>query len=150
MDDVRRFQHLGEEWEAFRSAATAAAFGFPSEPAARIGLRSVTHPERGEFRTNTPWDRLAAMTDGELIRLLEGALTIAAIEHSRFVWRTAEGIAKETGIELTRVRECLEDAGDGVLESEETDPSGRALYTTQDHFLRGAYGTTYSDVESPS
>jgi hypothetical protein len=148
--DFRRFEHLGEKWEAFRSAATAAAFGFLPEPVVRIGLRSVTHPERGEFRTNTPWERLATMTDDDLSRLLESALTIAAIEQSRFVWRTAEGIAKETGIELKRVRECLEDAGDDVLESEETDPSGRALYTTQDHFLRGAYGTNYSDVESPS
>jgi hypothetical protein len=148
--DVRRSQHLDEAWEAFRSAATSAAFGFLPEPIARIGLRSVTHPERGEFRTNVPWDQLAAMTDADLSRLLEGALTIAAIEQSRFVWRTAEGSAKEAGIALTRVRECLEDAGDDVLESEETDPSGRALFATQDHFLRGAYGTTYSDVESPS
>ena len=90
------------------------------------------------------------MSDADLRRLLESALTIAAIERSKYVWRTAEGIAKDTGIALTRVRECLEGAGDDVLESDETDPLGRALYTTQDHFLRGAYGTTYSDVESPS
>lgn len=148
--DFRRFAHLGEEWEAFRSTATAAAFGVVAEPVARVGFRSVTRPERGEFRTNTPWSQVTTLTDHDLGRLLEMALTIAAIDRSPFVWRTAEGIAKETGIELTRVRECLEGSGDDVLESEETDSKGRALYTTQDHFLRGAYGKSYTQIESPS
>jgi hypothetical protein len=146
--DFRRFAHLGEEWEAFRSAATAAAFGLRPEPVASIGFRSVTRPERGEFRTSTPWARLTALTDQDLGRLLESALTVAAIDRSRFVWRTAEGIADETGIALPRVRECLETARDAdVLESEETDTHGRNLYTTQAHLVRSLSGNRYVKFE---
>lgn len=145
---ARRFQHLGQDWEAFRSASTGASFGNVPEPVARVGLRSVTNPERGELRTNEPWIKLSSMTDEDLKRLLEGALTVAAIDRSRFVWRTAENIAKETGIALLRVREYLETAGDAeILESEKTDAKGRVLYTTQDHFVRSLSGNRYVQDE---
>lgn len=147
--DARRFHHLGQEWEAFRSASTGAAFGFVPEVQSRIGLRSVTEPERGEYRTSALWSQLAEMSDADLVRLLEGALTLAAIDRSPYVWRTAEGIAKEIGIDARRVREYLQSSeGDEVLESEETDTKGRTLYTTQDHFVRSLSGNSYVKVES--
>jgi hypothetical protein len=147
--EFRRFHHLGEEWEAFRSAATSAAFGVLAEPVARVGFRSVTRPERGELRTNHLWERVFALSDADLGRMLEGALTIAAIDRSPYTWRTAQGIAQDVGIDPAAVQKYLEESSDvDVLESEDPEGRGRVLYSTQDRFVRSLSGNRSVTSES--
>lgn len=83
-------------------------------------------------------------------RVLEEVLTIAAIDRSRFTWRTAEGIAEETGIPIDRVRVILETTSEAdVMQSDEANPHGHELFTTRDHFVKttGDAGKRYADVE---
>jgi hypothetical protein len=55
---------------------------------------------------------------------------IQAIEDSDYVWRTVEGIAKETGLNEATVHNALGQLADDVLKSKVPDKHGRDLYTT--------------------
>jgi hypothetical protein len=59
---------------------------------------------------------------------------IAALEDSRYEWRTPEGIAKEVGITAAQVREILEDLKEEIVRSSIPDELGRDLYTTRRHY----------------
>jgi hypothetical protein len=86
----------------------------------------------------------------ELKRVLEEVITVAAIDRSRFTWRTAEGIAEETGITVDRVRQILETTSEAdVFQSDELNPQGHLLFTTRDHFVKttGDVSNRYSGVE---
>jgi hypothetical protein len=86
----------------------------------------------------------------ELKRVLEEVLTIAAIDRSRFTWRTAEGIAEETGIPVARVRQILDTTSEAdVMQSDKANPQGYELFTTRDHFVKttGDVSKRYAGVE---
>jgi hypothetical protein len=57
----------------------------------------------------------------------------AAITNSEYLWRTPNGIAKDTGLSLETVLDTLEQQ-DGFLRSRKRNMQGRALYTTLDKY----------------
>ncbi|MBY0495697.1 MAG: hypothetical protein K2Y23_15925 [Cyanobacteria bacterium] len=112
----------------------------------------MSNPQQGDYRyrgTMSQSDPNAVDLE-ELKRVLEEVLTIAAIDRSRFTWRTAEGIAEETGIAVDRVRQILETTSEAdVMQSDEANPQGHELFTTRDHFVKttGDVSKRYADVE---
>lgn len=150
----KRFQHLGQEWEAL-GTGTGHGVGtgyLPTVDRWGVVFRSISNPQFGDFRYRGSLSKPdpQAVQLLELRQVLEEVLVIAAIDRSRFTWRTAEGIQKETGIPLARVREVLQttSAAD-VMHSAVTNPQGRELYTTRDHFVKttGDVSKRYSEVE---
>ncbi len=151
---AKRFHHLGQEWEAV-GTGTGHGVGvgyLPSVDRWGVIFRSVSKPEQGDYRyrgTMSQSDPNAVDVD-ELKRVLEEVLTIAAIDRSRFTWRTAEGIAQETGVALDRVRQILETTAEAdVMQFDQLNPQGHVLFTTRDHFVKttGDVSKRYSDVE---
>jgi hypothetical protein len=145
---------LGQEWEAL-GTGTGHGVGFGHLPSVNrwgVILRSVSNPQQGDYRyrgTMSQSDPNAVELE-ELRRVLEEVLTIAAIDRSRFTWRTAEGIAEETGIHLDRVRQILDTTSEAdVMQSDEANPQGHELFTTRDHFVKttGDVSKRYADVE---
>ncbi len=57
---------------------------------------------------------------------------INALSNTRWDYRTAEGIAKETDIPIETVRTFVESQIDIVWKSSVLDPHGRALYMLKD------------------
>ena len=151
---TRRFQHLGQEWEAVGTGTGhGVGFGYlPNVDRWGVILRSVSNPQQGDYRyrgSMSQSDPNAVDLD-ELKRVLEEVLTIAAIDRSRFTWRTAEGIAEETGIPIARVRQILETTSEAdVMQSDEANPQGHELFTTRDHFVKttGDVSKRYAGVE---
>ena len=148
----KRFRHLGQEWEAVGTGTGHGIDGPYPPPIDRWGVvfRSVSKPEQGDYRGVLSKGDPSAVDVAELRSVLEELLAIAAIDRSRFTWRTAEGIAKDTGIPLERVQDILETTSEAdVLQSEQPNPQGHILFTTQDHFVKttGDVGKRYSDVE---
>jgi hypothetical protein len=149
---IRRFHHLGQDWEAVATGSGhGVGVGFPpSVNRWGVILRSVSNPQQGEYRGAVSQPDPSAVSLNELHRLLEEVLTIAAIDRSRFKWRTVEGISKETGISVDRVRRILETTTEAdIIQSDEGDAQGNDLFTTRDHFVRatGDFSRRYADVE---
>lgn len=63
---------------------------------------------------------------------------IAALEDPRFLWRTLDGLARQTGLAREEVLAVLERRPDRVLRARATTADGAALYTTREHYLRHA------------
>jgi hypothetical protein len=61
---------------------------------------------------------------------------LTAIEHARATWRTAEGISRDTGIPLDRVRRALEATSADIIVATETDAQGHTRYSTRDHYRK--------------
>ncbi len=104
----KRFRHLDQEWEAV-GTGTGSAFGVGRPPiVTRWGVvfRSLSDPERGDYgyRGTVLGSDPGAIPEDQLKLALEEALIVAAIDRSRFTWRTAAGIAKETKILIARVQ----------------------------------------------
>ncbi|MRW91688.1 hypothetical protein GJ699_16975 [Duganella sp. FT80W] len=57
-----------------------------------------------------------------------------AITRSEHLWRTATGIARDTGLALETVIKTLE-TGDGFLQADHTNGRGQSLYTTREKYL---------------
>jgi hypothetical protein len=151
---AKRFHHLGQEWEAVGTGTgRGVGFGYlPSVDRWGVIFRSVTKPEQGDYvyRGTMSQSDPNAVDVEELRSVLEEVLTIAAIDRSRFTWRTAQGIAEETGILVDRVRHILETTSEAdVIESDEQNPQGHVLFTTRDHFVKttGDVSKRYTDVE---
>jgi hypothetical protein len=141
--DVKRFEHLGEEWEAVGTNSNYGPGFSDLPPAERWSLifRSVSKPERGEYRYRGTLSDADpnAVDESDLRDALEEVLTVAAMDRSRWVWRTAKGISDETTIPIGRVQAILDTTTQtDILQSEEPNPKGEALFTTQDHFVRTA------------
>ena len=62
---------------------------------------------------------------------------IAALEDDRYVWRTVDGIVKDTGLPRTTVENALQwdDEVDAIVASY-PDNEGRTLYTTRKHYQK--------------
>ena len=59
---------------------------------------------------------------------------VRALEDPNYEWRTVEGVAEQTGLEETNVRETLEELNGEIIRSSSPDESGRNLYTTRRHY----------------
>jgi len=59
---------------------------------------------------------------------------INALEDDRYVWRTVEGIAKDTGLSEAAVEAALRDYDIDVITASYRDGQGRALFTTRRHY----------------
>ncbi|MEA2599204.1 MAG: hypothetical protein QOF89_196 [Acidobacteriota bacterium] len=60
---------------------------------------------------------------------------IAAINDSKYKWRTAQGIAKSSGIEVGEVMEYLGTA-DTIVQARNTNTKGEPLFTTTDKYRK--------------
>ena len=139
----KRFHHLSEDWEV-TTTGTGHGFGFgDSLPAIErwgVIFRSVSHPERGEYRAWLSAQDPSAAGDAELQQALEEQLVLAAIDRSRYIWRPAEAIANDTGLDAERVRFILENVAGDVIAGGRNG-QGHWLYTTRAHL-----STTAGDV----
>ncbi len=61
-------------------------------------------------------------------------LIIRALEDERYEWRTVDGLSKQIGILEAKVQEVLAGLEQEVVRSSFPDDSGRALYTTRNHY----------------
>ena len=57
-----------------------------------------------------------------------------ALEDDRYVWRTIDGIAKDTGLDPDTIWTVLDDPATELLISSYPDERGRGLYTTRKHY----------------
>lgn len=57
-----------------------------------------------------------------------------ALEDDRFVWRTIDGIAKDTGLDADAIWAVLDDPATDLLISSYPDERGRGLCTTRRHY----------------
>jgi hypothetical protein len=136
----KHFHHLNEDWQATATGTTGHGVGFLEAPAVdRWGVifRSISQPDRGEYRASISKQDPANATDAELARALEEQLVLAAIDRSRYIWRPAEAIATETGLAVERVRSILENSLADVIAGDRND-QGRWLYTTREHLAKTA------------
>lgn len=58
------------------------------------------------------------------------SIVLDAFEQSQSMWRTAEGIAVETGLPIAAVSLALKSLSDSLICSELPDDKGRTRYTT--------------------
>ena len=59
---------------------------------------------------------------------------INALEDPRHDWRTVEGVAEQTGVTTSIVREILKESEHEIVRSSVPDESGQSLYTTRKHY----------------
>lgn len=57
-----------------------------------------------------------------------------ALEDNRYVWRTIDGIASDTGLDPDAIWAVLDDPATDLLISSYPDERGRGLYTTRSHY----------------
>ena len=149
---AKRFRHLGQEWEAV-GTGTGHGVGFGYVPEVdRWGVifRSISQPEKGEYRGTMSKADPTALEDDELKRILEEVLVIAGIDRSNYTWRTAQGIAAEAHIPLDRVLQILDTTAEAdVIQADQPNDIGHVLYTTRHHFVKttGDVSKRYRGVE---
>jgi len=61
-------------------------------------------------------------------------IVVRALEDPNYDWRTVEGIAEQTGLSASNVRQLLEELNGEIIRSSIPDESGRNLYTTRKHY----------------
>jgi len=62
---------------------------------------------------------------------------IDALEDKRYIWRTMDGVAKDTGLPLELVESAiLRDDQLNTLAASFPDKQGRALFTTRQHYQK--------------
>lgn len=150
----KRFRHLGQEWEAFGTGTGHGVGAGILPPINRWGVvfRSVTQPDRGDYRGGSiSAADPAKVSEAELKSTLEEQLVTEAINRSRYIWRPAEAISRETGIPVERVRHILENTASDVLGGSRNQ-QGLWLYTTREHLANTASSTMrqFFDVEESS
>lgn len=144
----RTFGHVGEEWEA-QGTGTGVASGFGSVvPEASnwgVNFRCVSNPAKGTFQGSlhsTSAPDLDRVPEAELRQSLNAALSnakdklIRALEDPKWDWRTAEGLAKDTGFSPEQVAYLVKSDPDTFIRSRVPDKDGRPLYSTRDHYAQ--------------
>lgn len=63
---------------------------------------------------------------------------IAALENSRYLWRTADGIAHDTGMTIDEVADQLLQLQDELVRPSRLSVDGKQLYTTREHYRHTA------------
>ena len=131
-----RFEHLGREWEATETGTGhGVGFGYmPKVDRWGVVFKQVDGPDEyiGHISAEDP----SAVPVDELRAALEEQLVLAAIERSRYIWRPAEAISRDTGIPLEQVRRILEATSANVIVAPEPNKQGYTLYSTRDHYRR--------------
>ncbi len=61
-------------------------------------------------------------------------IVVRALEDPSYEWRTVEGVAEQTGLPASSVRQILEELNGEIIRSSIPDESGRNLYTTRKHY----------------
>jgi len=61
-----------------------------------------------------------------------------SLENPEYLWRTIDGISKETSMETRAIRSIIEKSGDRIVRSSRLSRAGKRLYTTRRHFRRKA------------
>jgi hypothetical protein len=61
-------------------------------------------------------------------------IVVSALEDPHYEWRTVEGVAEQTGLSASNVRQVLEELNGEIIRSSIPDESGRNLYTTRKHY----------------
>lgn len=150
----RRFQHLGQEWDA-TSTGTGHGVGFGHIPQIdRWGVifRSVSNQAQGAYRSSISNSDPSNVSEDELKGALEEQLVLEAINRSRYTWRPAEAISRDTGIPLDRVQHILEHTRAADVMSGPLNTQGLLLYTTRDHFVNttGDLMRRYQHVDESS
>jgi hypothetical protein len=141
---MKRFEHLGETWEAVPTGTgRGVGFGGPGGALPAINkwgvvFRSLTKPERGEYRADIAQPNPQQVGEAELRNALEEQLVLAALNRSRYIWRPAEAIARDTGLPLDRVRFILENTTEAEVISGDENSQGLLLYTTQEHLSKAS------------
>lgn len=72
------------------------------------------------------------MTDEEMKEKI-----LAAINTSKFQWRTPGGIAQSSGIDLAKVMEYL-NSGEAIIQARNTNAKGEPLFTTTTKYRENA------------
>ncbi len=62
-------------------------------------------------------------------------LILGAFEGSEYKWRTARGIAKESGLSIQEVNKFLENSP-AILRSKKPNKQGKPLFTTRDRYRK--------------
>lgn len=140
----------GTNWDRPRRRIHRSRRALPAIDRWGVVFRSITNPARGEYHASISQPDPAAVDDRELKDALEEQLVLAAINRSRYIWRPAEAISRETGLPLDRVRFILENTAADVI-SGDLNRQEFLLYTTQEHlskasgdFMRQYYSTEES------
>lgn len=78
-----------------------------------------------------------ALSDRSILSPQERRKIIEALEDDRYLWRTIDGIARDTGLPEATIEDALlqDDLVDAVAASY-SDAKGRTLYTTRRHYQR--------------
>jgi hypothetical protein len=61
-------------------------------------------------------------------------IVVRALEDPNYEWRTVEGVAEQTGLAASSVRQILDELNGEIIRSSIPDESGRNLYTTRKHY----------------
>lgn len=64
--------------------------------------------------------------------ILAAISVMAALNETKYKWRTISGISKETGIPPEKVKEILSKNSEVVIQSSALSPRGEALFTTRE------------------
>lgn len=92
-------------------------------------LEKPKEDSEGQFLGNAQKKPNATVTLGEIVA--------EALQNPKYVWRTVEGIARETKLPPGDVLYALEsDLSDSVVRSSIPDRKGRSLYATRDRYLK--------------
>lgn len=78
-----------------------------------------------------------APLDSSIVSANDRRKVVAALEDDRYVWRTIEGIVKDTGLSETTVENAVlwDDQVDSITASY-PDKDGRTLFTTRRHYQK--------------
>jgi hypothetical protein len=150
-----QFEHLGAQWEAVSSGVSTGAgfFGDASPPLTSHGVifRSPWGEFRGVISKSDVEDASVEELRGALDRELERRV-LGAIQQSRYTWRPAEAISKDTNIPLEHVLHILETTSSAEVISGPRNKDGLLLYTTKDHFVQtgGDVMKRYAETDESS
>jgi len=57
-----------------------------------------------------------------------------ALENPKYLWRTIDGISKETSMETSAIRSIIRKRENRIVRSSRLSRAGKKLYTTRRHF----------------
>ena len=142
----KQFQHLNAEWKA-EMTGTGHGVGSGAPPPITswgVMFECVSHPAWGSYIGSLSRSSVVDASEDELRRSLDAAIDAArdrvmkALDDPRWDWRTAEGIASQTGLAERQVKYLLESMPDLVIRSQSPDTQGRALYKTRQRWSKSA------------
>ncbi len=131
----RTFQYLNRRWDVqLTGMSHGVGSGFlPNTSSWGVQFKPIDDQSVEPFYGSISSPDLTQLSDDDLRKSLESALVLKALEDPNWDWRTAKGVATDTGLPEERVRELLE-SSTPVMRSSVPDKEGRSLYTTRRHY----------------